>query len=541
MNRSIDADGTSDLIRGLMNETSSTADLIRTTRAREDGFNNQEEEQNAEERRTATLTRNNGYRDPYAADLEEEEDDLEKSKRKAIAANGAEQDINSAEMIDDPVRMYLREIGRVNLLKAAEERVLARQFEQGRYIKQMETALFTPDGRAPRSWLLIAQFLQHVADLEELAFAVARYKNVDYDGTLQQLIVSQEMRESLDGELPEEMLLFLADTLNAEPESVKADVQILSLDSRLLPNQVLEAMGCQPLLSEIYSILEKPDFASCMESYELVFHRHLDRLSDLGDRAQRHLAEANLRLVVSVAKKYIGRGMSLLTEDDAAIALFIFEHDDLRAGALEMVAELRRQGIAVELLSGDSQSAVEALGERLGIPADSCRGEISPEGKAIWVQRRSHARRTLMAGDGFNDAAALAAADVGVAVGSGEQVNLDAADVLIPGEDPRALSQLITLAKRTRGAVYANIVISVGVTLFLVTTVLLGELSSIFAGVALHEASALIVILNGMWVSGTGPQRVTTLIDLGRDLGSDLAEALRVAIGDSGDDSSATA
>jgi cation transport ATPase len=128
-----------------------------------------------------------------------------------------------------------------------------------------------------------------------------------------------------------------------------------------------------------------------------------------------------------------------------------------------------------------------------------------------------------------------------VAVGSGEQVNLDAADVLIPGEDPRALSRLITLAKRTRGAVYANIVISVGVTLFLVTTVLLGELTSIFAGVALHEASALIVILNGMWVSGTGAQRVTTLVDLGRELGRDLAEALRVAIGLSDDDSSATA
>ncbi len=146
-----------------------------------------------------------------------------------------------------------------------------------------------------------------------------------------------------------------------------------------------------------------------------------------------------------------------------------------------------------------------------------------------------------MAGDGFNDAGALAAADVGVAVGSGEQVNLDAADVLIPGEDPRALSRFITLAKRTRGAVYANIAISVGVTLLLVTTVLLGELTSIFAGVALHEASALIVILNGMWVSGTGAQRVTTLIDLGREIGRDLAEALRVAIGLSDDDPSATA
>ena len=62
MNRSIDTDGTSDLIRDLMSETSSTADLIRTTRSREDGFNNQEEEQNAEERRTAALTRNGEFK-----------------------------------------------------------------------------------------------------------------------------------------------------------------------------------------------------------------------------------------------------------------------------------------------------------------------------------------------------------------------------------------------------------------------------------------------------------------------------------------------
>jgi P-type E1-E2 ATPase len=239
--------------------------------------------------------------------------------------------------------------------------------------------------------------------------------------------------------------------------------------------------------------------------------------------------------------KKAGQGASVLAIDGKAVAAFGFAHDDAREGVEELIAALRENGITVEILSGDEQASVEAFGKRLGIASGSCRGGVDPEGKAQWVSERSKTRHTLMAGDGFNDAGALAAADVGVAVGSGEQVNLDAADVLIPGEDPRALSQLITLAKRTRGAVYANIVISVGVTLFLVTTVLLGELSSIFAGVALHEASALIVILNGMWVSGTGPQRVTTLIDLGRDLGSDLAEALRVAIGGSGDDSSATA
>ena len=139
--------------------------------------------------------------------------------------------------------------------------------------------------------------------------------------------------------------------------------------------------------------------------------------------------------------------------------------------------------------------------------------------------------RVLMAGDGFNDAGALAAADVGIAVGSGEQVNLDAADVLIPGEDPRALSRLISLSKRTRSVVLANIVLSLGVTVVLVTAVLLGAELNLAVGVALHEASALMIILNGMWVTGSGTQRLTTIADLGRDIGSDLAGAFRALIG----------
>ena len=220
-----------------------------------------------------------------------------------------------------------------------------------------------------------------------------------------------------------------------------------------------------------------------------------------------------------------GRGLSLLTEDDAAIAIFVFEHDDIRGGADDMIAELKRQGIAVELLSGDSQSAVEALGERLGIEADSCRGEISPEGKAIWVQRRSHARRTLMAGDGFNDAAALAAADVGVAVGSGEQVNLDAADVLIPSEDPRQLSSLVRLSRRTRLIVLANILISFLVTLTLVVSVLDGWHASLALGVFVHEASALLVLLNGIWLADAGMSRLGLLAGLFVNLWNDAREA----------------
>jgi len=236
-----------------------------------------------------------------------------------------------------------------------------------------------------------------------------------------------------------------------------------------------------------------------------------------------------------------GHGSSVLAIDRRAVAAFGFAHDDAREGVDELIAALRANNVTVEILSGDEQASVEAFAKPLGIPSSSCRGGVDPEGKAQWVSERSKARRTLMAGDGFNDAGALAAADVGVAVGSGEQVNLDAADVLIPGEDPRALARFIELSKRTRRAVSTNIAISVGITMLLVCVVLLGWEIKLAAGVALHEASALIVILNGMWVTGTGPQRMTTIVDLARDLRNDLVEALRVAIGSADKDSSATA
>ena len=226
-----------------------------------------------------------------------------------------------------------------------------------------------------------------------------------------------------------------------------------------------------------------------------------------------------------------GFGASVLAVEGRAVASFGFSHDDTRDGGEEMLEALRADGVAIEILSGDEQSSVESFANRFGIPPESCRGGVDPEGKATWVTEKAKTGRVLMAGDGFNDAGALAAADVGIAVGSGEQVNLDAADVLIPGEDPRALSRLISLSKRTRSVVLANIVLSLGVTVVLVTAVLLGAELNLAVGVALHEASALMIILNGMWVTGSGMQRLTTIADLGRDIGSDLAGAFRALIG----------
>ena len=238
--------------------------------------------------------------------------------------------------------------------------------------------------------------------------------------------------------------------------------------------------------------------------------------------------------------RHAGYGASVLAIDGEAVAAFTFAHDDAREGVQEMVDKLQQQGISVEILSGDEQASVEAFAKRLGIDPTICRGNVDPEGKASWVAERAKISRTLMAGDGFNDSGALAAADIGVAVGSGEQVNLDAADVLIPGEDPRALANLIQLSKRTRAIVNANIAVSVGVTVLLIVTALAGINTSIAAGIAIHEASVFLIILNGMFVAGAGG-RIGVITDLGKGLVRDIREAFGVLFSGGGGSPPSTA
>jgi len=226
-----------------------------------------------------------------------------------------------------------------------------------------------------------------------------------------------------------------------------------------------------------------------------------------------------------------GSGSSLLSVDGSVIAMIGFANDDIREGVLEVISELSSHGVKIEILSGDDQSSVEEFGKKIGIESNLCKGGVDPEAKAKYVTERSSKNRTMMVGDGFNDAGALAAADIGVAVGSGDQVNLDAADVLIPGQNPITLASLIILAKQTKKVVYVNIAISVIVTMILVSAVLFGFKMNLAAGIALHEASAIIIILNGMWVSGSGAQRLTTLAEIFRDIFSDFVEIWNILTG----------
>ena len=220
-------------------------------------------------------------------------------------------------------------------------------------------------------------------------------------------------------------------------------------------------------------------------------------------RAEKSMVTGSLLKALENALQQ-GHGASVLMKNGKQVALFTFVHDDLREGTDELVASLYEKGVNVEILSGDNQSAVSELAKRIGVDENAARGEMTPEGKVNWVQKRSETHITMMVGDGFNDAAAMAAADVGIAIGTGESANLDAADVLIPGEDPRLISELLSLSKKTHSILIWNIYYSLAVTLFLVYLVLAGINESLAFGVLVHELSVIGVIINGARLSGTG-------------------------------------
>ena len=219
------------------------------------------------------------------------------------------------------------------------------------------------------------------------------------------------------------------------------------------------------------------------------------------------------------AAKAEGHGASLLVKDKVGIALATFVHDDTRDGSVELITAMRERNINVEILSGDHQQAVSEFARSVGLPESAAHGGLSPEEKVQWVQARSSSHVTMMVGDGFNDAAALAVADVGVAIGTGESVNLEAADVLIPGDDPRLLTDMIDLARQAQRTLMQNLFFSVFITVILVVAVIQQWYDQLWVGVLIHELSVIIVILNGARLAQNGQsfkllkETLSTMVD----------------------------
>lgn len=203
------------------------------------------------------------------------------------------------------------------------------------------------------------------------------------------------------------------------------------------------------------------------------------------------------------AKKDVERfeknGNSLvLTAVDGELNVLMGIRDQIRPGVKKDLQKLKKLGVKnLVVLSGDNQGTVDLVARELGLT--EAHGHMLPEGKSAYIEKmQAEGGIIAFVGDGVNDSPSLALADIGIAMGSGTDVAIETSDVVLMNSDFSRLPHALGLTKSTSRNMKQNITIAVGVVLVLLASLLFGEWMNMSIGMLVHEASILVVILNGM-------------------------------------------
>jgi Cu2+-exporting ATPase len=194
-----------------------------------------------------------------------------------------------------------------------------------------------------------------------------------------------------------------------------------------------------------------------------------------------------------------GQGVVYLVEQGRTLAAFAVA-DAVRPESAEAVRLLHAQGIEVVMLTGDARPVAEAVGRELGI--DTVFAEVLPQDKVRKVQElQGQGKRVAMVGDGVNDAPALVTADVGIAIGAGTDVAVEAGDVVLVRSDPRDVSRIVALSRASYRKMVQNLWWAAGyniVAIPLAAGVLAGQgiVLSPAIGAVLMSLSTVIVAIN---------------------------------------------
>ena len=192
-----------------------------------------------------------------------------------------------SELTDDPVRMYLREIGRVGLLTAQDERVLARAMELQRRLDGIRASCKTADGKQPPAADVCYKVMSLLAPQHEVAEALGRYAGAPPRMTLRYLVGDPDLRDLIDGPHKEELVRFVSDALNCGSEDAQERLVELSVISALVPLDVVEAFEEDPAIEDIGGLIAEDGFMQRARVYEFLFSSHFARIHNEGERSER--------------------------------------------------------------------------------------------------------------------------------------------------------------------------------------------------------------------------------------------------------------
>ena len=218
---------------------------------------------------------------------------------------------DNQEVEEDPIRLYLHEIGRVPLLSAKDEKITARRIEVGKRVSTIRHRLEI-DGNQVSASRIFQEIIKDLGLSWEIIRQLQENVGLPQNTGFQQTITSEKFRVAIDGVIDPLMVQAIADKLELPPQPVESRLIALSVEIALLPEKVLLAIGRKVALSGIPGLVTESSFIAKLDANEVYLSKYLYDIEKAEKAATDYLAEANLRLVVSVAKKNVGHGMSLL-------------------------------------------------------------------------------------------------------------------------------------------------------------------------------------------------------------------------------------
>ena len=264
--------------------------------------------------------------EPEEEDLEEEasfwgsegseEDLLGKPEQEALTAQqAAERRLAEQDIVEDPVFVYLREIGRVQLISAKEEKILASKLEEAGYLKEIEDLYIEQYNISPSADTIIIFLLRHLLASQPLIVILNELLDLPAENSFVRKIHEEKLGAAINGVIDRTLINGISETSKQDVSEVEQKLIGISLDSRLLPPDLLSIIGDETSWRKVESLVGDPidpGFLSRLQSGNQQFRSFFDRVKRTAELARKNLTEANLRLVVSVAKKYSNHGMPLL-------------------------------------------------------------------------------------------------------------------------------------------------------------------------------------------------------------------------------------